>query len=341
MSRRDQDIEDEFGDLHAGEETRRGGSPPRRSSRPATGASGPRAAVAATGDGLAVVVAGHGRHHLVRYPDGRTLTAVTRGKRGDVAVGDHVVVTATGDGQGVVERVAERRNELKRSEEHRTKRLAANVDRVAIVLAVEPPFSEELLLRVLCDASLAGIEALLVLNKCDLTEPLAAAEPRLRVYEALGYPVLRISARADAPRAHALLSQALAGRTTLLVGQSGMGKSTIVNLLVPDAGLATQEISQALGTGRHTTTFTRMFALPLADARIIDTPGFQTFGLAHLSASELMHAMPEFAPLLGRCRFNNCTHREEPGCAIREAVQAGTVDRRRYELYLAISAGAA
>jgi ribosome biogenesis GTPase len=115
-----------------------------------------------------------------------------------------------------------------------------------------------------------------------------------------------------------------------------MGKSTLVNTLVPDADLRTQAISTALATGKHTTTFSRLFDLPEAvasDARLIDTPGFQTFGIAHLSASQLAHAMPEFAPLLGRCRFNDCTHRDEPGCAVRAAMEAGEIDGRRFQLY--------
>jgi ribosome biogenesis GTPase len=161
---------------------------------------------------------------------------------------------------------------------------------------------------------------------------MAAIELRLAVYESLGYPVVRIAAKAEPDATRERLRPLLGGRTTLLLGQSGMGKSTLVNLLVPDAALATQAISEALQTGRHTTTFTRAFDLA-GGGRLIDSPGFQVFGLAHLSTSELEHGLREFEPLLGRCRFHNCTHRHEPGCAIRAAVASGAIDTRRFALY--------
>lgn len=284
-----------------------------------------------------MVAASYGRHYLVRPArGGDELTAVSRGKRTDACVGDRVAIRRTGDGQAVIESIDPRRNEIRRSDQWRSKLLAANVDQVAIVIAGDPPFSEELLLRILSAAAVAGVPAALIANKCDLGGAHAAIAPRLAAYRALGLPVFEIAARGDAEAVRRALRDWLAGRTTLLVGQSGMGKSTLVNTLVPDADLRTQAISTALATGKHTTTFTRLFDLPAevaADARLIDTPGFQTFGIAHLSASQLAHAMPDFAPLLGRCRFNDCTHRDEPGCAIRAAMQDGEIDARRFQLY--------
>jgi ribosome biogenesis GTPase / thiamine phosphate phosphatase len=158
-------------------------------------------------------------------------------------------------------------------------------------------------------------------------------EPRLAVYEQLGYRVVRVASKADPQGAVAALSPLLAGRTTLLLGQSGMGKSTLVNLLVPGADMATQAISEVLQAGRHTTTFTRAFELPGHGGWLIDSPGFQLFGIAHLSATEVEHGMREFKPLLGQCRFYNCTHLREPGCAIRSAVADGAIDARRHALY--------
>lgn len=287
---------------------------------------------------LALVIAAHGRQFYLESSDGSPLIAVTRGKRADISVGDRVIAQSTAPGQAVIESLQPRVNELRRSDQWRSKRLAANVDQLGVVLAGAPPYSEALLLRILVAAQAERIPAALIVNKADLADALALIGPRLDVYRALGYPVMTIAAGADPEGSRQALLPWLANRTTLLLGQSGMGKSTLVNLLVPDAGMATRTISDALQTGKHTTTFTRMFQV--ADGRtaegitrIVDSPGFQTFGLAHLSRSEVMHGMPEFAPYLGTCRFHNCTHRDEPGCAIRAAAQAGRIDPRRYELY--------
>lgn len=284
------------------------------------------------------MIAGFGRQLLVRSDAGEQMNAVTRGRNAQVAVGDRVRIAVLGSGQAVIEAVDPRRNELKRSDAARAKRIAANVDQAGVVIAPHPPFSEELLLRVLLAARADAIPVALIVNKCDLREARAAIEGRIAVYRALDYPVLECSARADPEGTRALLRPWLAGRSTLLLGQSGMGKSTLINCLVPDAGLRTREISQALGSGRHTTTFTRMFELPgAAGGRIIDSPGFQSFGLEHLSESQRAHAMPEFSPLLGRCRFHNCTHRDEPGCEIRAAADDGRIDALRYRLFARIA----
>ena len=285
----------------------------------------------------ALVTASYGRHYLVRpAAGGGELIAVSRGKRTDACVGDVVSIRRTGEGQAVIESISPRRNQILRSDQWRSKLLAANVDQVGVVLAGDPPFSEELLLRILCAASVAGVPVALIANKIDLGEAHAAIRARLDACRALGLPVFEIAARGNASQVRDTLRGWLEHRTTLLVGQSGMGKSTLVNTLVPDADLRTQAISTALATGRHTTTFSRLFDLPetvATDARLIDTPGFQTFGIAHLSASQLAHAMPEFAPFLGRCRFNDCSHRDEPGCAVRAAMEAGEIDARRFQLY--------
>ena len=289
----------------------------------------------------AQVAASFGRQFYVRSPSGAWAerVAVTRGKRTDVCVGDEVEVRLIGASQAVIESLRPRRTALQRSDRRHSKLLAANVEQAGIIVAGAPRFSEALLVRMLIAIECAGIGAALIVNKSDLSEATGAIAARVDVYRALGYRVFGIAARARPLEARAQLRDWLAGHTTLLVGQSGMGKSTLVNTLVPDAALRTRAISTALSSGRHTTAFSRMFEVPAGiapAAHIVDTPGFRSFGLAHLSEWQRAHAMREFVPLLGRCRFNDCRHRDEPGCAIREAAGRGAIDPLRYRLYLRI-----
>ncbi|HSO08326.1 MAG TPA: ribosome small subunit-dependent GTPase A [Pelomicrobium sp.] len=273
------------------------------------------------------VVAAYGRRFEVELPDGRRLDCTVKGKRGGVACGDDVDVRESGDG-GVIDSVAPRRSLLYRSDAFREKLIAANVTQAVIVLAPVPTFSEELLTRCLVAAEAKGVAALLVLNKADLEAPAAAAHGRLRLYEALGYPLVAISARRDV----APLAARLRGHVNVLVGQSGMGKSTIVNALVPGAAAATAEHSAALDSGRHTTSHARLYHLS-ADTDLIDSPGMQEFGLHHVPAEEIGAAFPELRPHLGRCRFRNCRHLHEPDCAVAAAAAAGDIDERRLAIY--------
>ncbi|MEN9775492.1 MAG: hypothetical protein RL322_2562 [Pseudomonadota bacterium] len=283
------------------------------------------------------VLARHGRQLLVQIDaetPGSLRQAVTRGRRDDCCVGDRVRARRIGLDQAVVEDIDPRENCISRSDGGRTKLLAANVDQAAIVLSGDPPFSEPLLMRVLAVLASQQVAPLIIATKTDLPLAHARITERLDHYRSLGYPVLALSVVQAPEDSLAKLRPVLEGRCTLLLGQSGMGKSTLVNLLVPDAEQVTREISVALSTGRHTTSFCRMFPVALDwSARIIDSPGFQLFGIAHLSSSELMHALPDFVPWLGRCRFANCMHRNEPGCAIREAVERKELDGSRLRFY--------
>lgn len=273
------------------------------------------------------VVAAFGRSYRVTLDGGETLTCFPRGKRSEIACGDRVLVTRTAAGQGAIEAADPRSTLFYRAERHRQKLIAANVTQVVVVLAASPSFYEELLNRCLAAAEHAGIVALVVLNKCDL-EASAAALRSLQLYADLGYAVLPLVARADV----APLRARLEGHASVLVGQSGMGKSTIINALLPEARAATGEISAALDSGRHTTTHARLYRLDDASS-VIDSPGLQEFGLRHLSARDLDHAFVEFRPHLGACRFANCRHAGEPGCAVEAAVREGAVSARRLEMY--------
>jgi ribosome biogenesis GTPase len=279
----------------------------------------------------ATIIAAHGRHYLAQAGALR-LQCVTRGKKTNVAVGDVVKLQMTSADQGVIESIAERKTLLYRSDQYKSKLLAANVTQIFIVVATEPGFADDLISRSLVAADAAGISAHIILNKTDVTASLAKTRERLQPYAALGYPVHEVSARALPEAACATLAPLLAGHSSILIGQSGMGKSSLINLLVPDADIATREISAALDTGKHTTTFTRLYQTG-EDTAIIDSPGFQEFGLYHLSEGMLERAFREFGPYLGGCKFYNCRHLIEPSCAVLAAVEAGKITRMRHTLY--------
>jgi len=277
------------------------------------------------------IIAAHGRHYLTDV-DGAKFQCVTRGKKTNVAVGDVVHLKQTSNDQAVIEEIAERTTLIYRSDQYKSKLLAANISRLFIVVATEPGFADDLVSRALVAAEAAGIEAHIILNKTDVTDLLPRARERAAVYGSLGYPVHEVSAKANPEHALSVLQPLLAGQSSIFIGQSGMGKSSLINLLVPDADIAVREISSALDTGKHTTTFTRLYWLP-GGAAIIDSPGFQEFGLYHLTEGMLERAFVEFKPYLGGCKYYNCRHLAEPQCAVLDAVAAGKIARMRHELY--------
>jgi ribosome biogenesis GTPase len=276
------------------------------------------------------VVAAYGRSYTVRLDDGATVPCYPRGKRSELACGDRVRVAMQAADQGVVESVDARSVLFYRSDAYRQKLIAANVTQVVIVLATEPSWYEELLNRCLVAAEAGGTRAVIVLNKCD--RPGAeGARDALSAYERIGYPVVPLIAKQDVSP----LLELLGGQMSVLVGQSGMGKSTIINAVCPEARAVTAEVSAALDSGRHTTTHARLYPLDAGGA-IIDSPGMQEFGLHHVPRQEIDACFPEFRPLIGQCRFANCRHLGEPGCAITAAASDGTIAARRLAAYRAI-----
>jgi ribosome biogenesis GTPase len=274
------------------------------------------------------IIASYGRQFTVELADGRIVACVTRGKKGGAACGDMVQIKITGPGQGVIEAILPRQSLLYRSDAFREKIIAANVTQIIIVLAAVPSFYEDLVNRCLAAAESAKIKVLILLNKADLQSETAQALAKLALYRDLGYPLLMLSAHQDTSP----LIPFLRGETSVLVGQSGMGKSSIINSLLPGVKAETREISATLDSGKHTTTHARLYHLN-PDSHIIDSPGLQEFGLHHLKPEEIDHAFIEFRPYLGQCKFNNCRHRSEPGCAVLAAAMAGQIQPRRLAAY--------
>lgn len=280
------------------------------------------------------VVAVFGRRYEVAADDGARVSCVTRGRKHEAVCGDQVRFTMTGATSAVIEALLPRRNYLERSDAHKRKGIAANIDQVLVLAAVEPRASEEFLTRVLLIADAAGVNTLLALNKIDLPGA-EQARARLMIFVGAGHELIEFSARpahAAAPSAPKALLERLQGRCTVLCGQSGMGKSSVVNALIPTAAAVTGELSSALSSGRHTTTFSRLYHID-AHSTLIDCPGMQEVGIHHLSHADLAAGFREFAPLLGHCRFANCRHVHEPDCAVRMQAASGGISRERLALF--------
>lgn len=284
--------------------------------------------------GLKIVLRGRvvfasGRHYEVETADGRRLRAFPKSRREAFACGDLVEI----DAHGAVVSMQPRTSLFYRSDALREKIIAANADQVLVVVATEPGFDSELASRALVAAEHQRLGALVVLNKTDLAARLPEARAKLAPFACAGYPIVELCALRDVSP----LLPHLAGRTSVLVGGSGAGKSSLVNALVPGTAARTREISRALGAGKHTTTAARFYRLGASGA-IIDSPGMQRFGLAHVPAGELAECFPELRTHAGHCRFRDCRHATEPGCAVLQAVRSGDLSAVRHAHFLALHA---
>ncbi len=279
------------------------------------------------------VIVRHGRSLLLRAADGRAVHAMFRANIGEVVCGDTVLWQQTANDEGVVVAVQPRHTALTRPDySGKEKAIAANITQLVVVLASHPEPTGYLLDQYLVAAERIGVAGLVCLNKADLLadDARAAFRGRFAHYETIGYPVIQISAKTE----HGLdpLLERLRGQTSILVGQSGVGKSSLINALIPRENVIEGRLSQATGLGRHTTSAATLYPLQ-SGGELIDSPGVRSFRLGSLSRQELERGFREFRPFLGQCRFHNCTHRAEPGCAVCAAAANGHIAQSRLESY--------
>ncbi|GAB2582441.1 small ribosomal subunit biogenesis GTPase RsgA [Nitrincola alkalisediminis] len=263
---------------------------------------------------------------------GRIIRCHMRTHLGQLVTGDRVVWRASPDG-GVVVAVRPRHSQLQRPNNHgELKPVAANIDQIIITLAPEPRAHANLIDRYLIAAEISGIEPILLLNKTDLLNDLNRAwlEPLLALYQDIGYTILHASTTERQGLVE--LKARLDERISVFVGQSGVGKSSLVNTLLPGVDLRTGALSEQSGKGKHTTTTARLFHLP-DGGDLIDSPGIREFALWHMSPDEVLEGFREFAPYVGHCRFRDCQHEREPGCALKQAIEEGNITEQRFQSY--------
>ncbi len=279
------------------------------------------------------VIVRHGRSLLLRCADGSSVHAMFRANLGEVVCGDNVVWQGTDNGEGVVVAIQPRDTALSRPGfGGQEKAIAANISQLVVVLACQPEPTGYMSDQYLIAAERIGVRGLICLNKADLLDEEARSRFRERFahYETIGYPVIQISAKTE----HGLdpLREHLRDQTSILVGQSGVGKSSLVNALIPRQQILEGSLSAATGLGRHTTSAATLYQLD-SGGELIDSPGVRSFRLGELTRQELERGFRDFVPFLGQCRFHNCAHLAEPGCAIRAAVEAGQIRPERLESY--------
>lgn len=283
-----------------------------------------------------LVITRYGASAAVEDAQGVLHHCVVRPNLDIVVCGDRVVWQRSGEREGVIVACMPRRSLLSRPDySGRMKPLAANIDEIVILAAPEPELSEGLIDRYLVASETIGITPVILVNKIDLLDAAGRAEleERLRPYRDIGYRTLLASVRLE----HGLdaLIEQLNSRTSILVGQSGVGKSSLIKALLPDQDIRIGELSRATGLGTHTTTRTTLYHLP-GGGDLIDSPGVRSFGLWNVTPADVARGFVEFRPYLGACRFNDCRHRVEPGCALQEAASEGKIHPRRLASYHSI-----
>lgn len=281
-----------------------------------------------TKEGLAIAHLGQG---IAVEDNGQIILCQPLRKLDTVAVGDKVLWSEVAPGQGRIEEILPRHSLLMRPARNgKTRPVAANLDLVIVIFAMEPHYDCLLIDQYLAICENSNFKAALVMNKADL--PLTdEAEQDLAIYAALGYPLYKVSAKSGLGLDQ--LKQALQGQVSIFTGQSGVGKSSLTNVFIPDKDIKINTISASAKLGRHTTTAATLYHLK-EGGDLIDSPGVAIFGLADLSVTELAYGYREFRPFIGNCQFNDCRHEHDKGCAIRTAVENGIITNCRYQRFL-------
>ena len=295
-----------------------------------------------------LVVKNTGSWYVVKYADGTMANCKIKGNfrlkgirtTNPVSVGDRVEVSENADGTGFITAISPRRNYIIRRATNLSKEshiIASNLDQAFLVVSFAVPMTATVFIdRFLATAEAYRVPAVLVINKIDLLdeEGCEYADAVAYLYESIGYRVSRVSAETGdgLEELHAML----AGKVTLFSGNSGVGKSSLINRLIPGASIKTASVSAVHHTGMHTTTFSEKHPLALGDGYIIDTPGVKGFGTIDFNVEEVAHYFPEIFEESHQCRYNNCTHLHEPGCAVKQAIEEHRISESRYASYLSI-----
>jgi ribosome biogenesis GTPase len=280
-----------------------------------------------------IVIANHGKTVIVEDSQRHSFTCHLRQNIGTLVCGDHVVWQQEEAASGIVLALSPRNNFLARPDKRGQARvLAANIDQIIVVSATRPALNTRLIDRYLLAAETAGIEPVILFNKIDLLDKagIQAIKDQLQVYSSLGYPLIFTCVK----QSHGTdeLLPVLKNKISVFVGQSGVGKSSLINALLPEANADVGDVSSSSNKGRHTTTLAQLYHLPNG-GDLIDSPGIREFGLWQISIEQAARGFIEFRPLLGQCRFRDCLHEDEPGCCIRAAVDKGEINQQRWESY--------
>lgn len=276
-----------------------------------------------------LIINSQGRHYTSYTNDGKIYQTVSRGKKTEFVVGDNVVLNIINDNQAQIMELSPRKNLIYRSDQNRSKMIASNLDQIIIVVAVKPNFNINFLNSCLIAAESSEITPLILINKMDLPESAIFASELIDLYShKLGYQIITQSAIENCTTLLPLLH----GKRSVLIGQSGVGKSTITNQISPNANARTGDIAKHENSGRHTTTNATLYHIE-ASTELIDCPGLQEFGLFHIDIHQLAEFFPEMRQYLGQCKYNNCLHLNEPQCTIINAHKNNDITDSRYIFY--------